>query len=100
MALYTCWICSVVYILYYAHDGYEVLCAYVVVHMLDMRCYIHMVLCTCCICNDMYIWCRVHVVHVMLCTYGGVCMIVHVELCACGVVYMLFMWWSVQGGVV
>lgn len=37
MVLCTYWICGVVYILYCVHDGYAVLCAYGVVHMLDMQ---------------------------------------------------------------
>ena len=69
MVLCTCWICSVEYIFYCAHDGYAVLCANGAVCMLDMQCYVHMVLCTCCICNAMYIWCCVHD-----CTCGVVCM--------------------------
>ena len=84
MVLCTYWICDAVYILYCVHDGYAVLCAYGVMRMLDMRCYVHMVLCACCICSSMYIWCCVHVVHVVLYTYGVVCIIVHVVLCACG----------------
>lgn len=80
MVLCTCWICGAMYILYYVHDGYVVLCAYGVVRMLDIQCCVRRVLCTCCICNAMYIWCCVHVVHVVLCTYGVVCMIVQVVL--------------------
>ena len=53
MVLCTCWICGVVYISYYVHDGYVALCAYGVV----------------------YIGCYVHVVYVVLCTYGVVCML-------------------------
>jgi len=51
------------------------LCACGVVHMLDMQCCIHRVLCTCSICSAMYIWYCVHVVHVELCTYGVVCLV-------------------------
>ena len=70
--------------------------------MLDMPCCVHrvlstccigsyvhiMVLFSCCICSAMYIWCCVH--H---CTNGVVSMwcdghVVHVVLCAGGVVYI------------
>jgi len=76
MVLCTYHICGVVYIFYYAHDRYVMLCAYGDVCMLDMQCCVYRVLCTCCICSAMYIWCCVDVVHVVLCTYGVVCMIV------------------------
>ena len=79
-------ICSVGHRWCYVHVGYETLCAYGVVHMLDMQRCVHMVLCTCCICNVMYIWCCMHVVDVVLCTYGVVCMLVQVVVCACCVV--------------
>lgn len=68
MALCTCWICNFVYIGFYVHVVYAVLCTYGVVH----------------------------VVHLVLCTYGVVCMIVHVVLCTSGIVYTLYMWYDVH----
>lgn len=38
-------------------------------YMLDMQCYVHMLLRACCTCGDMYIWCGVHDF-----TSGVVCM--------------------------
>jgi len=88
MVSYTCWICSLVYILYCVHDGYVVLCANGVVRMLDMQCCVHRVLITFFICSGMYIWCCVHD-----CTSGTVSMwchlhVLHIVLCVGGVVYM------------
>ena len=57
---------SVAYRCCYVHVGYDVLCAYGVVHMLDMQCYVQMMLCTCWICSTMYIRCFMHVVHMVL----------------------------------
>jgi len=37
-----------------------VLCAYGVVRMLYMKCYVHIVLCACFAYGAMYIWCCVH----------------------------------------
>ena len=73
-------------------------------HMLDMQCYAHVVLCACCTCGAMYIWCCVHdctsgtmsmwccvhVVHIVLCTW---------VMCTCrayGTVYMWCMWCCVR----
>ena len=69
---------------------YAILCTYGTVHMLDMWCCVHIVLCACWICCVMYIWFYVHAENVVLCTYGVVCMIVNVVLCACGAMYMLY----------
>lgn len=58
----------------YAHVAYAMLCAYGVMHMigyatlctddamymLDMQCYVQMVLRTCCTCGTMYILCCLH----------------------------------------
>jgi len=60
-----------------------------VVHMLDMRCCVHMVLCTWWICSVVYIWHGVHVVYMMLCTCGVVyiwhCVhVTHVVILTCG----------------
>lgn len=70
------------------HVGYAVLCTDDVMYMLYMQCYVHMVFCTCCTSGIMYIWCFAH-----NCTCGVMCMwscvnVVHVVLCARGVVYM------------
>jgi len=40
-------ICSLGHRWFYVHIGYVVLCAYGVVHMLDMQCCVNMMLCTC-----------------------------------------------------
>ena len=78
------------------------LCTYDAMYMLDMQCYIHVVLRACCTCGVMYIWCCVrdctsgvlsmwccvHVVHMVLC--AGV-HVMHMLLCTCcayGVVYV------------
>jgi len=53
-----------------------VLCIDDATYMLDMQCYVHMVLC----------------VHGVLCKYGVMCMIIEVVLCACSVMYMLYKW--------
>lgn len=65
-------------------------------YMLYMQCYVQMALFTCCICSAMYIWCCVHNY-----TSGVVRMwchvhVVHVVLCAGGVVYMSCTWCFVQ----
>jgi len=65
-----------------------VLCTDDVMYMLDMQCYVHVVLFVSCTCDAMYIWCGVHD-----CTSGVVCMwccvhVVQVALCVGGVVYM------------
>ena len=57
-----------------------------VMYMLDMQCYVHIVLCACWICSVVYRGCYVHVVYVVLCTYGVVCMLykwyyLHMVLC-------------------
>ena len=83
MVLCTCRIWGVVYILYYVHDGYAVLCAYCDVAMFGMWCCVDMVLCTCCICSTMYIWCCVHD-----CTCGAMYIWCCVHDCTCGVVCM------------
>ena len=46
---------------YYVHVAYAVLCTNDAMYILDMQCYVHVVLCACC-------------------TYGVVCMIVQVVL--------------------
>jgi len=81
----------VVCIWYYVHVGYAVLCIYDAMYMLDMQCYVQVVLRAC--------------GTFLLCTYGVVCMIVQevscvwcyvhivqVALCACGAMYMSCMW--------
>ena len=75
-----------------AHVGYAVLSTDVVMYMLEMQCYVQVVLCEFCTCGAMYIWCGVHD-----CTNGVVCMwccvhVVQVTLCASGAVYMSYMW--------
>lgn len=55
LVLCTCCICDVVNTRFYVYVGYAVMCTYGVVHMLDMWCYVHMVLHTCWICGAMYI---------------------------------------------
>lgn len=60
-------------------------------YILYMKFYIHMVLCACCTYGAMYIWYCMHGF-----TSGVVRMwchvhVIHVVLCACGVVYMLCM---------
>ena len=42
------------------HVGYVVLCTVDVMYMLDMQCYVHVMLRACFTCGAMYIWCCVH----------------------------------------
>ena len=68
------------------------ICTYDAMYMLEMQCYVQVVLCACCTSGVMYIWCGVHD-----CTSGVVCMwccvhVVQLALCAGGVVYMSCMW--------
>ena len=51
-----------------------------------------MVLCACWICIIAYIQCHLDALHVVICRYCVWCMIVHVVLWVCGVVYMSCMW--------
>ena len=44
----------------YAHVRYVVLCTDDDMYMLDMKCYVQVVLRACCSCGAMYIWCSVH----------------------------------------
>ena len=65
-------------------------------YMLDMQCYVHVVLHAYCTCGAMYIWCDVHD-----CTSGVVCMwccvyVVQVGLCVGGFVYMSCTWHCVH----
>jgi len=47
MVLYAYCLCSAGYKWCYKHIGYVVLCTYYAMYMLDMLCYVHMVLCAC-----------------------------------------------------
>ena len=72
------------------------LCTDDAMYMLDMQCYVHVVLRACCTCAVVYIWCCVHD-----CTSGVVCMyycvhVVQVALCVGSVVYMSCMWHCVH----
>ena len=76
----------------FAHVRYAVLWIDDAMYMLDMQCYVHVLLHACFTCGAMYIWCCVHD-----CTSDDVCMwwCVHVgqvALCVGGVVYMSRMW--------
>ena len=66
----------------YAHVEYAVLCTDDAMYMLDMECYVQVVLRACST--------------LLLCTYGVVCMIVQVVPCACGAVYILYKWHCVH----
>lgn len=74
--------CGVVCIWCYAHVGYGVLCTDDAIYVLDVKCYVQVVLRAC--------------GTLVLCTYGVVCMIVQVVSCACGVVYILYKWHCVH----
>ena len=65
-------------------------------YMLDMWCYVRIVLCTCWICGVVCIWCYAHVGYAVLCTYGAMYIWCCVHDCTCGVVYMLYMWSCMQ----
>jgi len=55
--------------------GYAVMCTDDVMYMLDMQCYVHVVLHACCTHGSMYIMCCVH-----NCTSGVVSMWCHVHV--------------------
>ena len=59
---------------FYVHVGYVVLCTYFTVCMMNMQCFLHMVLCTCWISSAVCRWCYVHVGYAVLCTSGVACM--------------------------
>ena len=80
--------------IYVVHVAPVMLCAYDVVYILFMQCYVQMVLFTCCLCSVVYRWCCPHVGYVVLCAYGVVRMLemwccVHMVLCTYGVVCMV-----------
>jgi len=56
--------------------------------MLDMQCYVNVVLRACCTCGAMYVWCCVY-----NCISGVVCIwccvhVIHMALCVGGALYM------------
>jgi len=55
MVLFAYCICSAGYRWFYVHVGYAMICTYRIVHMMDMKCCVHMVLCACWICSVVYI---------------------------------------------
>jgi len=87
---------SVVFIWCSAHVGHVVLCTDDIMYMLDMQCYVNVVLCACRTCGVIFIWWCVHDF-----TSGVVCMqccvhVLQVALCASGALYISCMWNCVQ----